>query len=249
MDKPSIIQRQALGSLFSLLTTQDTYGYGNYYWDDFSDWEPIKRSQLSFDDFFATLNSLPRHPKRLLVQSLLLGWNKHHNLQTLYNGIKTLIYYKVCGVSEYFLLQVLYNLLSYYSDVCSSKEYIEISSYRPNEYRLRFWKDNSFCHKNGTNGMIEFQSEDYGKDPVLAIVPWYDLICNKNNEEEHHYDETEQEDYISEIFPIINNEFVKDEYPYIYSDWDLEYRDGPNNHQLVIIMHSLKYVDNNDGKR
>ena len=246
MSKPSVLERQALGTLFNVLTEQNPLGYGNYFWNDFEEWEPIKDAEIPPQKYYSTLKGIPHHAKRVIIQSVLLGWNKHHDIYTLYQGITTLIYLKICETSEYFFLQQIYNFLIYFKDVCGSDEFIEIESHRPNEYTIRFWKDNSWNHTNGTHGIVDFQLEPYGADPLMAIVPWYGLINSQFGREDTFNNEEELKYLMNDLYPIINNEFAKKHCPWINSSWDFDYHNDKFNRGIVIILHSLEYTDNNN---
>ena len=243
MSKPSVLERQALGTLFDVLTKQNPVGYENYFWNSFEEWEPIKDTEMPPQKYYSTLKGIPHHAKRVIIQSVLLGWNKHHDKYTLYQGITTLIYLKICEVSEYFFLQQVYNFLTYFEDVCSSDEFIEIESHAPNKYTIRFWKDNSLTHINGTHGIIDFELEPYGTDPLVAIVPWYDLI-NSYFGREDILNEEDLKWLMGELYPVIDNEFAKKHSPWINSSWDFDFYDEQLHRGIVIILHSLEYVDN-----
>ena len=249
MPGPSIIERQALGNLFEHITSQDPVGYGDYFWEEFSDWDPIKNASLSPYQYYSTLKSFPQHAKRLIIQGVLTGWNKHHDLNTLYQAITSLIYLKVCETSEYFLLQQIYNFLTHFKDVCDNLDSIEIESRKPNKYTLRFWKDNTIAtrfQEDGSRGIIDFELEPYGEEPLLAIVPWFTLLNSYTEQDQDtKWDEDDRSWIIDELYDELSNEFAKTHCPWIQSTWDFDYQTEKFDRGIVIVMHSLSYQDNN----
>lgn len=99
---PTLLQRQAVGNMIQHITNNHDSEWGNWLFDALNDWELIPNSQISPYEYYKTLSELPAFPKRIICQLVVMGWNHHHDLQTLHDSITTLIYLKVCGPSEYF---------------------------------------------------------------------------------------------------------------------------------------------------
>ena len=104
-DGPSLLQRQAIGNLMTVITNDHPTVWGNYLWEQMKGWNIIANSDISLHDYYYELKHIPDWPKRSIVYTILMSWNYHHNLQTLYDAINKLIYLKVCNATEYFLMQ------------------------------------------------------------------------------------------------------------------------------------------------
>ena len=188
-DGPSLLQRKAIGNLMAAITKDNSTVWGNYLWEQMANWNIIANSDISLYDYYYELKHLPNWPKRSIVYTVLMSWNYHHNLQTLYNAINKLIYLKVCNVTEYFLMQYMFNFLQYFSTVCKNVNTIEIQQnmFNRDMFTLRFWQDNRHSE---THGIVDVQFSSVGKEPRIAIVPWFNLIDKKTN---HRYNYNTQQ--------------------------------------------------------
>lgn len=244
-NKPSLIERQALGNLLQVLTDKNPTAYGDYLWESFEDREPIKDSDISGTLYYATLRSYPLVAKRWIIQSVLTGWNVHHDLTLLYESINTLIYLGMCGPAEYFLMVNVFNFLSSFGRYLESTQFAEIESHRPNEYTLRFWKDERGSWGD-TYGIIDFQLHGVNEPPVLAIVPWFGILKNVDIiSDEDNPSQESLESSIYDIYKIMNDEFPKKHCPWIHTEWEISHQREELNRGIVIILHSLVYIDNN----
>lgn len=244
-DGPSLLQRQAIGDLITVITKNNPTIWGNYLWEQFESWNIIANSDISSYDYYYELKHLPDWPKRSIVYTILMSWNYHHDLQVLYDAINKLIYLKVCNATEYFLMQYMFNILQYFSTVCENINTIEIQQniFNRDMFTLRFWKDNS---RLDTHGIVDFQFNSVGKEPRIAIVPWFNLIDKKTN---HRYNYNTQhgiDDLVNtEFVPLLLNEFAKKHCPWIYSNLRFGYQKENLDRGVVIILSSLEYEDMN----
>ena len=246
-DRPSLIERQALGNLIKVLESKSSELKG-YFSNDFKEWNPIYDSGITGQRYYHTLREFPLYAKRCIIQSTLLGWNYHHDLRALYETLNTLIYLKLCGPAEYLFIQIIYNFIASYGDILNDYEYIEVESYEVNRYTLRFWKDDSIMRD--TYGIIIFELHDSKKEPSLAVVPWNSLLRNVYDLHDtgDDFDALSKED-IDEITMRIGNIF-KDEWalrhcPWIQSSWECGVGKEPLDRGIVFILKSIKYLDPN----
>ena len=246
-DGPSLLQRQAIGNLINTITKDNPTVWGNYLWEQMEGWNIIANSNISLPGDYYELKHIPDWPKRSMVYTILMSWNFHHDLQTLYNAINKLIYLKVCNATEYFLMQYMFNFLQYFSTVCKNVNTIQIEQnmFNRDMFTLRFWKDNSHSE---THGIVDFQFNPVGKEPRIAIVPWFSLIGEKTN---HRYNFNTQrgiDDLINaEFVPLLQKEFAKKHCPWIYSNLRFGYQKENLDRGIVILLSSLEYEDRNGG--
>lgn len=244
-DGPSLLQRQAIGNLISEITKENPIIWGNYLWEQMNGWNIIANSDISLHDYYYELKHLPDWPQRSIVYTILMSWNYHHNLQTLYNAINKLIYLKVCNETEYFLMQYMFNFLQYFSTVCENIKTIEIQQnmFNRNMFTLRFWQDNSHLE---THGIVDVQFSPVGQEPRIAIVPWFSLIDKKTNHRYNYNTQRGIDDLVNiEFVPLLQNEFAKKHCPWIYSNLRFGYQKENLDRGIVILLTSLEYVDRN----
>lgn len=243
---PTLLQRKAIGRMINFIQSSNPTKWGTWLWEDLENWNIENGDDISLFQYYSTLKSLPPHPKREIINSILDGWNHHHDIKTLYDSIISLICLKVCNSSEYFLLQQIFNFLTYFSDVCESDNDIFITRNPRNHiYTLRFTKGEGIY--GASHGIIDFQLNDYNQDPIVAIVPWYSLLSVKYViPDELDFDESDIEDFVANnLYSIIKNEFAKKHCPWIYSNWEIDVKEDKLKRGIVIILHSLEYEDNN----
>ena len=246
-DGPSLLQRQAIGNLMTVITKDHPTIWGNYLWEQMKGWNIIANSDISLYDYYYQLKHIPDWPKRSIVYTILMSWNYHHNLQALYDAINKLIYLKVCNATEYFLMQYMFNFLQYFSTVCKNLSTIQIEQnmFNKNMFTLRFWKDNSHLY---SHGIIDIQFSPIGEDSRIAIVPWFSLIGEKTN---HRYNCNTQsgidELVNNEFVPLLLNEFAKKHCPWIYSNASFGYKKENLDRAIALLLSSLEYEDNNGG--
>ena len=244
-DGPSLLQRQAIGNMIATITKDNPTVWGNYLWEQLEGWNIIANSDISLTAYYYELKHIPDWPKRSIVYTILMSWNYHHNLQTLYQAINKLIYLKVCNATEYFLMQYMFNFLQYFSTVCKNVNTIQIEQnmFNRDMFTLRFWKDISHSE---TYGIVDFQFSSIGKEPRIAIVPWFSLIGEKTN---HRYNFKTQhgiDDLVNcEFVPLLQKEFAKKHCPWIYSNLRFGYQKENLDRGIVILLSSLEYEDRN----
>ncbi len=244
-DGPTLLQRQAIGKLVTVITKKNPTIWGNYLWEQFESWDIIANSDISLYDYYYELKHIPDWPKRSIVYTVLMSWNYHHNMQTLYNAINTLIYLKVCNSTEYYLMQYMFNFLQYFSTLCKNINTIEIQQnmFNRDTFTLRFWKDD--CHLD-THGIVDFQFSPVGKEPQIAIVPWFGLINEKTNHRYNYNTQQGIDDLVNtEFLPLLQKEFAKKHCPWIYSNLRFGYQKERLDRGLVILLSSLEYEDSN----
>lgn len=243
MNGPSISQRQALGNLADVLTSKKPVVFKNYFKDFFEEWNPIYDSNISGYSYYKAIKDFPLNVKRYIVQAVLKGWNLHKDLLTLYETINTLIYLDVCGPAEYYFMQIAYNMLSDFSDKLDCQPFVEIQSYTNSKYTMRFWKD---VKRYDTYGIIDFELHNEHQPPLLAVVPWFDLLKNVYEyDEEEEFDEETIDEVTQEIYPLFENEFAKKHCHRIQSEWDFGMQEEQFGRGILYIFHSLKYVNHN----
>lgn len=240
-DSPTLRQRQALGNLFEELSEELPNHCKNYFWEDFESWNIIRDSTISGYDYYYELKHLPDYPKRKIVCSALRSWNKHHDLLVLRQIICSLIYLKICGPTEYFFMQYIYNFLEYFSSVCDDNQSIEIEQnmFRQNMFTMRFWKDTKH---SDSHGIIQFQMSKMKEEQRIAIVPWFNLIVKKIGvitTDNNSIDRIVKNEFI----PLLTNEFVKQLCPWISSDLRFGYGKSQLDTGIVIMLSSMEYVD------
>lgn len=83
------------------------------------------------------------------------------------------------------------------------------------------------------------------KEPLLAIVPYKRLLVKKFDlPKDESFDNEDGSSIMETLYPVLSKEFIKNHCPWIDSNWDFQY-DFRNKERFVIIMHSLRYCDNN----
>ena len=240
---PSIQERQALGNLAQVLTAKNPSAYGSYFMDFFRGWEPIYNSGISDATYYRVLKQFPLNVKRFMVQAVLLSWNNHKDLTTLYESINTLIYLDLCGPAEYYLMQIAYNMIASYGSKLKCLPYIEIQSYRNSEYTLRFWKEQGYMAD--TYGIVDFQLHSESREPLLVVVPWYGflrevykILTNRD------FVGATENDICAKMMDLFNKEFAKKHCPWIRSSWGCDYAKEPMNRGMMFYIHPT-YLNNN----
>ncbi|MCR4853321.1 MAG: hypothetical protein K5893_07010 [Prevotella sp.] len=243
-DGPSFQQRQALGNLAEVLTNKNPWVFKNYFKDFFNDWDAIYDSDISDGEYYRALNSFPLNAKRYIIQVVLTAWNLHKDLHTLYETINTLIYLKICGPAEYYLMQITYNFISNFGSKLGDLQYVEIESYRNSEYTIRFWQDDSFMRD--TYGIIDLQLHNERQTPLLAIVPWFGLLNNVYHvsDSDEFDDQTINDVTDNYLYPLLTNEFAKKHCPWIQSSCDIDLAEESMNRGILFVLHP-EYVDRN----
>lgn len=243
---PSLLQRQAIGNLLQTITNNHPTEWKNWLFDSLADWNLLPNSDISLSEYYNTLANLPAYPKRLLCQIVIMGWNEHHDLLTLYDSINSLIYLKVCGPSEYFFMQQVYNFIAYFKDVCDDYSKIFIQEHNPHKYTLRFTEDGHMMGKS--LALVDLEMSRTTDAPMVVVVPWYISFDNLNGLPEGTTQSQIQStsDFIeSEIMPIICNEFAKRHCSWIYSNCDFSFRNHPHGVAPIIFLNNIEYVDGN----
>lgn len=239
-DKPTIIERKALGNLLEILYQGDSPKWNSYIKNYFENWNPIY-DQIPSSLYCSTLASFPQNVKRTICKGVILGWNEHQELSTLYQVVTSLINLKVCDTTIYFFLQEFYNFIVYFKEVSESINHIMVTS-RINGFTLRFLKPNQYSIYGDTYGTIDFQLSHIKEEPFLIIAPSKEILVKKLG---LSFDDNDDASCIMEnLYPILNNEFIKRHNPCINSNWDFGYNFHHNGH-FVITMHSLQYSVNN----
>lgn len=243
-DGPTLLQRQAIGNMFQTITDNHPNEWGNWLFESLDDWDLLPNSNISPSDYYSTLANLPSFPKRILCQIVIMGWNEHHDLHTLYDSINSLIYLKVCGPSEYFFMQEVYNFISKFSPVSGDDSKIFIQQHNIHKYTLRFTKDG---HMMGESlALVDLEMSRTTDDPMVVVVPWYMSFDNLDGVPEGSAKSKPTREFIEDrIMPIISNEFAKRHCRWIYSNCDFSFRNHPNGCAPIIFMNNIEYVDGN----
>ena len=244
---PTLLQRQAIGKLFQHITNEHSATWGNYLFESLEDWNLLPNSDISRSQYYSTLANLPSHPKRVICQIVIMGWNEHHNIQTLYDSIISLIYLKVCGPAEYLFLQQIYNFIIHFKSVCDDVKNIYINQLGLHQYNIVFEKNYE------TLAVIDIKMNHPSTDPGLDIIPWFVSFDNLKGLERHTTRTQIQSinDFVSnEVMPIIDNEFAKTHCPWIYSSYEYKVKCDPDDYFTcgmapIITIFNIEYVDNN----
>lgn len=240
---PSILQRQAVGNMIQHITDTHSVEWGNWLFESLQDWNLLPHSNISLSDYYNTLSTLPDFPKRILCQIIIMGWNEHHDLRTLYDSINTLIYLKVCGPSEYFFLHQVYNFISHFRKVCNDDKKIFIQQHNIHKYTIRFTEDG---HMMGESlALVDLEMSRTTDAPMVVVVPWYFSFDNlKGLPEGTSQEEPTLEFVQDEVLPIICNEFAKKHCRWIYSNCDFSFRNDPGV-APIIFLNNIEYTNNN----
>lgn len=243
-DRPSLIQRQAVGNMIQYITDNHSPKWGNWLFDSLEDWHLLPNSNISLSQYYSTLANLPDFPKRILCQIVMMGWNEHHDLHTLYDSINSLIYLKVCGPSEYFFLHQVYNFIAHFRNVCDDDKKIFIQEHNINKYTIRFTKDG---HMMGESlALVDLEMSRTTDTPMVVVVPWYISFDNLNNLPEGSSQSKPIMEFIEdEVLPIICNEFATNHCKWIYSNCDFSFRNHPHGVAPIVFLNNIEYVDNN----
>lgn len=243
-DGPSLIQRQAVGNMIQYITDNHRGKWGNWLFESLEDWHLLPNSNISLSQYYSTLANLPDFPKRILCQIVIMGWNEHHDLHTLYDSINSLIYLKVCGPSEYFFLHQVYNFIAHLRKVCDDDKKIFIQEHNIHKYTIRFTKDG---HMMGESlALVDLEMSRTTDAPMVVVVPWYISFDNLNNLAEGPSQSKPIMEFVEdEVLPIICNEFAKNHCKWIYSNCDYSFRNHPHGVATIVFLNNIEYVDYN----
>lgn len=243
-DGPSLIQRQAVGNMIQYITDNHRVKWGNWLFESLEDWHLLPNSNISLSQYYSTLANLPDFPKRILCQIIIMGWNEHHDLHTLYDSINSLIYLKVCGPSEYFFLHQVYNFIAHFRKVCDDDKKIFIQEHNIHKYTIRFTKDG---HMMGESlALVDLEMSRTTDAPMVVVVPWYISFDNLNNLAEGSSQSKPIMEFVEdEVLPIICNEFAKNHCKWIYSNCDYSFRNHPHGVAPIVFINNIEYVDYN----
>lgn len=227
--QPTILERKALGFLFEMLSSSNSCVWGNYFWEQFSDLEPIKNSGMNLQEAQSVIQSLPKFAKRRIMHWVVMGWNEHHNLSVFKEAVVALVQTKACGPTEYFCLQYMVNFINEFQNVCNSLNNIEIKQnmFTPYKYDIRFgWKS--------PNHNIVFELNKPTDTPIVVIAPMFRLLQDK------YGTERDLDKLVSEhIVPLFLNEFTKEVVPIANSDMRFGFCPTRNNDGIVIGLKEL----------
>lgn len=241
---PTLLQRQAIGNMFQFITDNHTCEWGNWLFESLEDWNLLPNSNISPSQYYNTLANLPDFPKRIICQIVIMGWNEHHDLHTLYDSINSLIYLKVCGPTEYVFLHQVYNFISHFRSVCSDDKNIFIQEHNINKYTIRFTEDGQMMGKS--LALVDIEMSKTTEPPVVVVVPWYISFDNLIGDIEGTAQAKPAQQFVEdEIIPIVCDEFAKTHCRWIYSDYDISFRLHPYGVAPIIFVENIQYVDNN----
>lgn len=243
-ERPTLIQRQAIGNMIQYITDIHSTEWGNWLFESLDDWMLLPNSDISLSQYYETLANLPAFPKRVLCQIVVMGWNEHHDLLTLYDSINSLIYLKVCGPSEYFFLHQVYNFINHFREVCNDDSKIFIQKHNIHNYTIRFTEDG---HMMGHSlALIDIEMSRTTERPMVVVAPWYISFDNLNNLPEGTSQAKPITQFVKdEVLPIICNEFAKIHCRRIYSHCDFSISNHPYGEAPMIFLNNIEYVNNN----
>lgn len=245
---PTLLERQAIGNMLQHITENHKKQWGNWLFEQFKDWNLLPNSNVPLEQYYYTLANIPPHPKRVICQFIVLGWNIHHDLHTLYDSIVSLIYLKICGPSEYFFLQQIYNFIVHFRSVCDNDANIFIEQHNLHRYGIRFFGD-----MDETLALVDINMNPTKEDPGVTIIPWYVSFDNLNGLEVHttrKQVQSAQDFVLSEVMPVIKKEFAKTHCPWIYSNFKFSVKCDPDHYPTygmapIISLNNLVYQDDN----
>ena len=110
MDKSQALsgnQSKALGNFISFTISKSMCKWDDSLWDYFDEYELVTDENLSPSIYYSSLKSLPVEVKRDIIKCFLNAWNCNNHYYTLYDTITSLIYLKICDVTEFHLLNIL----------------------------------------------------------------------------------------------------------------------------------------------
>lgn len=243
-DGPTTLQRQAIGNMFQYITNNHPQAWGNWLFDALEDWDLLPNSEISPSQYYSTLANLPAHPKRIIMQIIIMGWNEHHDMQALYDAINTLIYLKVCGPAEYFFLHQVYNFMSYFQSVSNDDKKIFIQMHNLNKYTLRFTSDGHMMGES--KALVDLEMSRSSDEPMVVVAPWYYSFDNKMGLPEGTSKSRHTQEFIEEeVLPIICDEFAKRHCHWIYSNCSMSFREDNFGNTPIIFLTNIQYIDNN----
>lgn len=241
---PTLLQRQAVGNLIQHITNNHDSEWGNWLFDALNDWELIPNSQISPYEYYKTLSELPAFPKRIICQLVVMGWNHHHDLQTLHDSITTLIYLKVCGPSEYFFLHQIYNFITHFRKVCNDDKKIFVQEHNIHKYTIRFTSDGNMMGE--ALALVDLEMSKTSEQPKVVVAPWFYSFDNLNGHPEGTSASKPIVEFIEEqVLPIISNEFAKRHCPWINTNCMLRFREDPFGNTPIIFLTDIVYINNN----
>lgn len=242
MNRPTLIQRQAIGNMLQHITDGHPEKWGNWFFETLEDWDLLPKSNLSASEYYTTLANLPAFPKRILCQLIIMGWNEHHDYLALYESIITLIQLKVCGPCEYIFIQQVYNFIEHFKDVCDEDRKIFIQQHNINKYSIRFTEDGHIMGE--TLALVELEMSPTTDAPTVVIAPWYFSFDNlKGLPEGFSQNESDIEFVNKEVVPIISNEFAKRHCRWIHSVCELSFRTHSQIDAPVIFIKVREFIN------
>lgn len=231
---PTLKEQQALGFLFQKITASNPSVWRGYLWEKFCDLNPIVNSGISQLEAQNTLQRLPRFAKRRIMHWVVMGWNFHHNFEAFKQAVIIIVSMKVCGPTEYFCLQYVYNFMNEFKVVCKSLANIEIRQniFTPYTYTIQFgW--------NNPNYYVVFELNKPIDTPAVAI-----MLTNKLLQDTYGNGcQSDLEAFVSNnICPLFLDEFVKDEVTNVESDMKFGACLTRNNDGIILGLNELKFM-------
>ena len=247
MSGPTLIQKRVLAYLINDITNKHPKKWGNWLWDDFEEWGINQDLDISMNEqeVISVFDDFPAYPKSVLTQSILNGWNVHHDMASLKDSIITLARLHACGTSEYFLLQYIYNCIKYFGDLCENIEFIHINMMNDvYSYTLRFGKSYSKC--GDSHGIIDLQMNKTEEEPRVAVVPWNRLLSERFTIPEDCIQQDSNIEYISnELETIFRDEFLEYSLPKRpYSNYSYSICKEQLGRGILYLFHNLTLILN-----
>lgn len=240
-DGPTVLQRQAIGNMFQTITEAHPQSWGNWLFEALGDWGILPNSDISIEQYYDTLANLPVFPKRIICQVITMGWNEHHDLQTLYDSITTLIYLKVCGPSEYFFMHQVYNFIAHFRNLSNVDQNIFIQRHNVNKYTIRFTSDGHIMGE--ALAIVDLEMSRTSEAPIVVVSPWFMSFDNLAGNPEGTAKSRPIQNFIEdEIVPIICDEFAKRHSRHIFSNCEMRFRLHPYEEAPMVFLTNLQYI-------
>lgn len=234
----TLLQRQAIGKMLRTITDTHPIEWRHWLLKTLEDWELLPDSDLLLGQDWRTLANLPEFIKRTICQTIIMGWNQHHDLKTLYDAIIFIIGHNVCGPSEYYFMHLVYNSLSYFIKCRGDNERsLFIEQYNEIYFSIRSIIVLEEEELNTSLPWIDIALNKIHKSHMIVIIPWIISMDNIINTK------PAQRLLEEDILPIICNEFAKRYCSQIYSAFEVRFKRHTRTFAPTIFLTNLQYSD------
>lgn len=235
----TLLQRQAIGKMLQTITDTHPIEWGHWLLETLKDWELLPNSDISISQYYDTLANLPEAIKRIICQTIIMGWNQHHDLKALYDAIIFIIGHNICDPSEYYFMHLVYNSLSYFIKCRRDDEKsLFIEQNNKNYFSIRSIIVLEEEEPNPSLPWVDIALNKIHETPIIVTIPWIMSLDNIINTK------PTQRLLEEDILPIICNEFVKRHFGKIYSTFEMKFKAHTHTFAPTIFLTNLQYSDN-----